>query len=370
MSSKTNERPFVAAANRRLNQVNNGKREKWYRLMTLLKSVSTDKALVNSKGERRSKRLYVFNLIDIYESIHKNEQFNNFKHINTDKINNFIKLLTTIIKDQVLVGELNKCIFPDTSREITGKIIAIRHSETYENIFHHHAKTSGVVEFIKGHVELATKSHYRNSPVTCVGHLMIKSSQEQLMRNEELQEFIRENFPLVIRSEKKRTHTTGNGILDPIEHYNPLKFNLYMFNEKDPQTLIKMTEYYRLARMMIACIPVNNLVIIGHSGWFRDFFNQKKDLRMAGVINPVDKKMFNAQGLLYNYKLRTSMDIVSTGGWNILKNVLLFSYDKRLFQPNMEAIENNAEYNQCLEENQRHIATANSRRNIHISNNQ
>jgi len=326
--------------------------------MILLNSVPSDKAL--KKLERR----YIHDLIRLY--IHIDEEGTTFNNMNTDKINNFIRLLTKIIKNRDMVSQLNECIFPIASGEITGKIIAIRHSQTYENIFHHQALESGTWNKIKGHAELLS-SHFRNSPVTCVGHLMIESSHEQLAKNKKLQKFIKTNFPLVIRSEKKRTHVTGNGILDPIEDYDPLKFNLYMFNEKDPETLLKMPEYYRLARMMIACIPVNNLVIIGHSGWFRDFFNQTKDPNMVGVINPSDNKMYNAQGLLYNYKLPSNMDIVSKWGGNKLKKSLLFSYNKCLFQPDMEEIEQTSKYQACITENTSKIHSKNSRRNVHTN---
>ena len=354
---------FVTDAHQRFRDINNAqapeetyKSQEWKQLMVLLQTVIHDQGVQGDK-----KRQYIRNLIYIYFKINERERR---IVINRSKINNFIKLLMKIVKDKNLKGELQKCLFR-SEQLIEGKIIIIRHSETYENLFHHKAITATGFNKIKYHAELL-ESYYRNSPVTLVGKLMIESSQQQLANNKLLQDTIKKNFPIVIRSEKKRTHETGDDILKAVTNYDPLKFDLFMFNEKDPQTLLKMPEYYRLSRIMIACIPTDNLIIIGHSGWFRDFFNQTKDPLVAEIINPTDHKMYNAQALLYNYTLSIDQDIMSKWGKNYLKHNFHFTYEKCLFQPNMTTITNDDRYNDCLRNNQQKISTKNRRRNVHI----
>lgn len=352
-----NARRNAANAANAANTANTQASKKWNRLMFLLESVINDQGVQGDK-----KRQYIRNLIDIYIKINERRIV-----INRSKINNFIKLLIKIVKDKILKGELQKCLF-NSKQLIEGNIIIIRHSETYENLFHHKAITASAFNKIKYHVELL-EPYYRNSPVTCVGKLMIESSQQQLANDKSLQDEIKKNFPIVIRSEKKRTHETGDDILKAVTNYNPLKFDLFMFNEKDPQTLLKMPEYYRLSRIMIACIPTDNLIIIGHSGWFRDFFNQTKDPSVAIIINPTDDKMYNAQALLYKYTLPINQeDIMSRWGKNYLKDNFNFTYEKCLFKPDMTTITNDERYNSCLEKNQEVISTKKHRRNVHEIN--
>lgn len=281
------------------------------------------------KNNYNHRKWYIYRLINIYKNILNrvlNDKTLNLNQLSFPNINRFIDLL---MKVDINLSEYKI----NSSKSNFGHFIIIRHTETLENLIDEHTVIP---------VGLALTQCLRDSKISRHGLYMIENVYEQLIENEKLRQDIINNFPLLLTSRKKRTHRTANGTIQKIFNEQDSTFNspakdlsrfiVYLFDEPfadlhflDPSIKLKEKEIYNLSDIFLSCLPTNNFIISGHSHWFQHFFSQKKNEKLSQYLNP-KKKMFNVQGLLYQYHIKNS----KLSDNNFRES---FKFIKCLFQP-------------------------------------
>lgn len=296
-------------------KVNTNKRS----INTRVKTKETNTNLSIYKNKYDHKIWFIYRLIDIYQDIlhrvliHKNLKL---EQLSFPNINRFIDLLMKVDIN------LSKCKINSNNPNF-GKFIIIRHTETLENLIAPYGvKKLKKLQGFGNMAHFASHHPHRNSEISRYGLYMIENVYEQLKEDEKLRRDIINNFPLLLTSRKRRTHRTAKGTIQRIFHNTSnasseneskfiSRFEIYLFDEffiklgkiNDPSLKLDEELVYELSDIFLSCLPTNNFIISGHSHWFQHFFSQKNDENLNRLLNP-SKKMFNVQGLLYQYYIK------------------------------------------------------------------